>query len=83
MATSSPRNPAGAHEMIRVIGARENNLRGIDVEIHLAAWVRGVDDTSVGPLLQTLQQTLDSFVDIELGYLSLSLIHISEPTRPY
>lgn len=33
MATSSPRNPAGAHEMIRVIGARENNLRGIDVEI--------------------------------------------------
>ena len=37
----------------------------------LAAWVRSIDDPSVGPLLQTLQQTLDSFVDIGLGYLSL------------
>ena len=37
----------------------------------LAAWVRSIDDARVGPLLQTLQQTLDSFVDIGLGYLSL------------
>jgi excinuclease ABC A subunit len=37
----------------------------------LAAWVRELDEPSVAPLLQALQQTLDSFVEIGLGYLSL------------
>jgi excinuclease UvrABC ATPase subunit len=37
----------------------------------LAEWVRGLDEPSVAPLLATLQQLLDSFVEIELGYLSL------------
>jgi excinuclease UvrABC ATPase subunit len=37
----------------------------------LAAWLRGVKDPSVAPLLKTLQHTLDSFVEIGLGYLSL------------
>ncbi|GAA4245092.1 excinuclease ABC subunit UvrA [Dactylosporangium darangshiense] len=37
----------------------------------LAEWVRGVEDRSVAPLLATLQRTLDSFVEIGLGYLSL------------
>jgi len=37
----------------------------------LAAWVRGLDEPSVGPLLTALQQTLDSFVEIGLGYLAL------------
>src|SRR2546425_10497451 len=37
----------------------------------LAEWVRGLDDPSVAPLLATLLQTLDSFVEIGLGYLSL------------
>jgi excinuclease UvrABC ATPase subunit len=37
----------------------------------LAEWVRGVDEPSVAPLLAALQQTLDSFVEIGLGYLSL------------
>jgi excinuclease UvrABC ATPase subunit len=37
----------------------------------LAEWVRGVGEPSVAPLLATLQQTLDSFVEIGLGYLSL------------
>ncbi|MET7700084.1 excinuclease ABC subunit UvrA [Streptomyces sp. NPDC005485] len=37
----------------------------------LAVWVRALDDPSVGPLLASLTQTLDSFVDIGLGYLSL------------
>ncbi|MFG2196624.1 ATP-binding cassette domain-containing protein [Streptomyces sp. NPDC048639] len=37
----------------------------------LAEWVRGLDEPSVAPLLTTLQQTLDSFVGIGLGYLSL------------
>src|SRR6266498_1321792 len=37
----------------------------------LAEWVRGLDEPSVGPLLASLQQTLDSFVEIGLGYLSL------------
>ncbi len=37
----------------------------------LAGWVRGLDVASVAPLLQALGETLDSFVDIGLGYLSL------------
>ncbi|MFD3547194.1 ATP-binding cassette domain-containing protein [Streptomyces sp. NPDC058655] len=37
----------------------------------LSAWVRGLDDPSVAPLLAALRQTLDSFVEIGLGYLSL------------
>ena len=41
----------------------------------LAAWVRGLTETpagpSVAPLLTTLRHTLDSFVEIGLGYLSL------------
>ncbi|HVV20148.1 MAG TPA: excinuclease ABC subunit UvrA [Pseudonocardiaceae bacterium] len=37
----------------------------------LAEWVRGLNEPSVAPLLATLQQTLDSFVEIGLGYLSL------------
>ena len=37
----------------------------------LAEWVRGLDEPSVAPLLASLQRTLDSFVEIGLGYLSL------------
>ncbi|MEV0036241.1 excinuclease ABC subunit UvrA [Streptomyces sp. NPDC050804] len=37
----------------------------------LAEWVRDLDEPSVAPLLATLRQTLDSFVEIGLGYLSL------------
>ncbi|HSN12893.1 MAG TPA: excinuclease ABC subunit UvrA, partial [Propionibacteriaceae bacterium] len=37
----------------------------------LAEWVRGLDLPSVAPLLTTLRETLDSFVEIGLGYLSL------------
>jgi excinuclease UvrABC ATPase subunit len=38
----------------------------------LAAWVRDLDEPSVAPLLAGLQQMLDSFVDIGLGYLALN-----------
>jgi excinuclease UvrABC ATPase subunit len=37
----------------------------------LAEWLRGVKEPSVAPLLATLRHTLDSFVEIGLGYLSL------------
>ena len=37
----------------------------------LAEWTRGITEPSVAPLLATLGQTLDSFVEIGLGYLSL------------
>src|SRR5262249_11460473 len=37
----------------------------------LADWVRGLDEPSVAPLLAALWETLDSFVEIGLGYLSL------------
>jgi excinuclease UvrABC ATPase subunit len=37
----------------------------------LAEWVRDLDEPSVAPLLAKLLHTLDSFVEIGLGYLSL------------
>src|SRR5690625_1630769 len=37
----------------------------------LAEWVRGLDEPSMAPLLSSLGETLDSFVEIGLGYLSL------------
>jgi excinuclease UvrABC ATPase subunit len=37
----------------------------------LAQWLRGIDDASVRPLVQSLQHLMDSFAEIGLGYLSL------------
>ena len=37
----------------------------------LAGWLRGLQEPSVAPLLTKLQHTLDSFVEIGLGYLTL------------
>ncbi len=37
----------------------------------LAAWLRSLDEPSVAPLLAALRQSLDAFVEIGLGYLSL------------
>ncbi len=37
----------------------------------LAAWLRSLDEPSVAPLLTALQGSLESFVEIGLGYLSL------------
>lgn len=39
--------------------------------IDLAGWVPCIDGPSLAPLLATLPQTLDSFVEIGLGSLSL------------
>ncbi|WP_329115589.1 excinuclease ABC subunit UvrA [Streptomyces sp. NBC_01465] len=59
-------------------GARSSKIKRISIadacamEIRdLAEWVRGLKEPSVAPLLETLQQTLESFVEIGLGYLSL------------
>jgi excinuclease UvrABC ATPase subunit len=38
----------------------------------LAEWVRELDEPAVAPLLESLSATLDSFVEIGLGYLSLA-----------
>ncbi|MEO7754886.1 MAG: excinuclease ABC subunit UvrA [Terracoccus sp.] len=37
----------------------------------LAAWVHRLEEPTVAPLLTALRETLDSFVEIGLGYLSL------------
>ena len=59
-------------------GARSSKIKGINIAdasamqiSDLAAWASGLHEPSVAPLLTTLQQTLDSFVGIGLGYLSL------------
>ncbi len=59
-------------------GARSSKIKGINIAdacamqiTDLADWVRALDEPSVAPLLEALVQTLDSFVEIGLGYLSL------------
>ena len=37
----------------------------------LAGWLDDLSDPAIGPLVETLRQTIDSFVEIGLGYLSL------------
>src|SRR5262245_17157645 len=58
--------------------ARSSRIKGINIadacakEItELAEWLRSLDEPSVAPLLGALRETLDSFVEIGLGYLSL------------
>jgi excinuclease UvrABC ATPase subunit len=58
--------------------ARSSRIAGINIAeacamqiSDLATWVHGQDLPSVAPLLTTLGETLDSFVEIGLGYLSL------------
>ncbi|WP_085368899.1 excinuclease ABC subunit UvrA [Leifsonia sp. NCR5] len=58
--------------------ARSSKIGGISIAdacamqiSDLAEWVNGLDEPSVAPLLSALRQTLESFVEIGLGYLSL------------
>src|SRR5260221_3905360 len=58
--------------------ARSSRIKGINIAeacamqiSDLTEWINGLDEPSVAPLLTTLGQTLDSFVEIGLGYLSL------------
>jgi excinuclease ABC A subunit len=58
--------------------ARSSKIKGMNIAdvcakqiSDLAAWVHDLDEPSVAPLLVALGETLDSFVEIGLGYLSL------------
>jgi excinuclease ABC A subunit len=58
--------------------ARSSKIKGISIAdacamqiSDLAAWVSKLESKSVAPLLEALGATLDSFVEIGLGYLSL------------
>jgi excinuclease UvrABC ATPase subunit len=58
--------------------ARSSRIKGINIAdacamqiSDLAEWVDGLDEPSVASLLAALKQTLDSFAEIGLGYLSL------------
>ncbi|WDO07592.1 excinuclease ABC subunit UvrA [Streptomyces murinus] len=58
--------------------ARSSKIAGISIAdacamqiSDLADWVRELTEPSVAPLLDSLRGTLDSFVEIGLGYLSL------------
>src|SRR5262249_46774991 len=58
--------------------ARSSRIEGINIAdacamqiSDLAGWVSGLEEPSVAPLVVALRQTLDSFVEIGLGYLSL------------
>ncbi|QFZ87601.1 ATP-binding cassette domain-containing protein [Variovorax paradoxus] len=59
-------------------GARSSRIKKLNIAeacamqiSDLAVWVRGLNEPSVAPLLAKLAHTLDSFVEIGLGYLSL------------
>ncbi len=58
--------------------ARSSRIQGINIAeacamqiSDLAEWIDGLDEPSVAPLLTALKHSLDSFVEIGLGYLSL------------
>ncbi|GGC56308.1 excinuclease ABC subunit UvrA [Hoyosella rhizosphaerae] len=58
--------------------ARSSKIDGVSIAdacsmqiTELAEWVSGLNEPSVAPLLKSLRHTLDSFVEIGLGYLSL------------
>jgi len=58
--------------------ARSSRIKGVNIAeacamqtSDLAGWVRDLQEPSVAPLLAALTQTLDSFAEIGLGYLSL------------
>ena len=58
--------------------ARSSKIKGISIAdacamqiSDLAAWVRGLKEASLAPLLSSLGALLDAFVEIGLGYLSL------------
>ncbi|MFD1045640.1 ATP-binding cassette domain-containing protein, partial [Kibdelosporangium lantanae] len=58
--------------------ARSSKIKGASIAdvcamqiSDLAEWVTGLKEPSVAPLLKSLRHTLDSFVEIGLGYLSL------------
>ncbi len=60
-------------------GARSSKINGISIAdacamqiSDLAEWVGDLDEPSLAPLLANLQHTLDAFVEIGLGYLSLN-----------
>ena len=59
--------------------ARSSKIGGVSIAdvsamqlTDLAEWVRGLTEPSVAPLRETLGRTLDSIVEIGLGYLSLN-----------
>ncbi len=59
--------------------ARSSKIKGINIAeastmqiSDLAGWVREMEEPSVAPLLEALRETLDSFDDVGLGYLSLN-----------
>ncbi len=59
-------------------GARSSKIDGLNIAdacamqiSDLAEWVGGLDEPSVAPLLDALQQTLEAFTEIGLGYLAL------------
>jgi excinuclease UvrABC ATPase subunit len=54
----------------KIAGAGIAELCAMEIR-DLADWVRGLREPSVAPLLTALGETLDSFVEIGLGYLSL------------
>ncbi len=61
---------AEAARSSRINGANIADLCAMQIS-DLAGWVRELDEPSVAPLLGALRHTLDSFVEIGLGYLSL------------
>ena len=58
--------------------ARSSKVNGLNIAdvcamqiSDLTEWIVGVEDPAVAPLIEALEQTLNSFVEIGLGYLSL------------
>jgi excinuclease UvrABC ATPase subunit len=76
VATFSPGPDCGGTRLNEA--ARSSKIAGVSIAdacamqiSDLATWARGLDEPSVGPMLAALTATLDAFVEMGLGYLSL------------
>jgi len=76
VATFSPCPECGGTRLSAA--ARSSKIRGVSIAdacamqiSDLAEWVRGLDEPRVAPLLAALGDSLDAFVEMGLGYLSL------------
>jgi excinuclease UvrABC ATPase subunit len=76
VATFSPCPDCGGTRLNEA--ARSSKIAGVSIAdacamqiSDLATWARGLDEPSVGPMLAALTATLDAFVEMGLGYLSL------------
>ena len=68
---------------LRATAMAENNITGNPADVFLPILIATYCSTIAGLIFVSILQKINLFQKTILAYLGLSLIHISEPTRPY